>query len=752
MLKRHAIQVLRQAGHTLEEIGELVDVGKRSVQRVVGEPVITHHDTEQERARRAIGRPSKAEAYRTRSRAGSRRRPSCGAWNCSTAPSSRATMARRARSTSWCARSASSRRGRSCASRACRASFRSTTSARWTCAFWTARRKRVHFFASRLKYSRWVEVTIVPNEQVETLVRALVDHFAAIGGIPLLAVFDRPKTVALKWRKNGEVTEWNPVFAGVALDLGLGIEVCWPSRPSGAERLRRESGRLGQRLVSSSSGASSTTPISWTQLAEWLAEVNTQRPSRATGVIPAVRLEEERPRLRPLKVAPADLALRIPIVVSADGLGHPRHASATRCRPMRSAFPARCSSIATACASSPAASRRRASAALFEPYAKSTLPEHRAQLVAAVSGKRAKRYLQREHLLELGPAALEYLTELTHRRPRVWLRDVDRLHGLLADARRRRAARGLRARSHAGDWRRVHRALPGGRRDRSTPSGHRGQGQVPPRATLERVRMTATSLARHGHPLPRPAADARHRSRSALQAPAPRQRAARVARSRACAPSRRRGPIAISSRCSSPKRSRIASRRGSRGSRAAPRFPFSRRSMISISRISRRCGSRSSAPPSRPDFVTEGRSLILTGKPGRGKTHLAVAIAYRAIQNGFDARFVTAAELIDDLSAAFRAGRLAEALTTYTHPGRPRRRRSRLSHLRHRRRQHALPRRQRSPSPKARDDLHHEQTAHRLGPRPARRGPRPGDRRSRPRARPPPHARRALTPHQAPRP
>ena len=69
-----------------------------------------------------------------------------------------------------------------------------------------------------------------------------------------------------------------------------------------------------------------------------------------------------------------------------------------------------------------------------------------------------------------------------------------------------------------------------------------------------------------------------------------------------------------------------------------------------------------------PDFVTEGRSLILTGKPGRGKTHLAVAIAYRAIQNGFDARFVTAAELIDDLSAAFRSGRLAETLATYTHP------------------------------------------------------------------------------------
>src|SRR5207244_6393489 len=51
-----------------------------------------------------------------------------------------------------------------------------------------------------------------------------------------------------------------------------------------------------------------------------------------------------------------------------------------------------------------------------------------------------------------------------------------------------------------------------------------------------------------------------------------------------------------------------------------------------------------------PDFITEGRALVLVGKPGRGKTHLAVAIAYRAIQNGFTARFVTAAELIDDLS------------------------------------------------------------------------------------------------------
>jgi DNA replication protein DnaC len=69
-----------------------------------------------------------------------------------------------------------------------------------------------------------------------------------------------------------------------------------------------------------------------------------------------------------------------------------------------------------------------------------------------------------------------------------------------------------------------------------------------------------------------------------------------------------------------------------------------------------------------PDFVTEGRSLILYGKEGRGKTHLAVAIGYRAIQNGFETLCVTAAELIEELSNASKRGQMQEALLTYTRP------------------------------------------------------------------------------------
>lgn len=69
-----------------------------------------------------------------------------------------------------------------------------------------------------------------------------------------------------------------------------------------------------------------------------------------------------------------------------------------------------------------------------------------------------------------------------------------------------------------------------------------------------------------------------------------------------------------------------------------------------------------------PEFVTEGRNLVLSGGPGRGKTHIAIALAYRAIQNGFDARFVTATALIDELAQAAHNGVLRDATAAYVQP------------------------------------------------------------------------------------
>ena len=56
------------------------------------------------------------------------------------------------------------------------------------------------------------------------------------------------------------------------------------------------------------------------------------------------------------------------------------------------------------------------------------------------------------------------------------------------------------------------------------------------------------------------------------------------------------------------------------------------------------------------------------GPSGRGKTHLATAIAYKAIQNCFDAFFAIAAALIDELSCASREGRFVETLKVYIRP------------------------------------------------------------------------------------
>jgi transposase len=452
MLKRHEIQVLRRAGHSLPEVAELAGVSVRSVQRVGGEPAVNHVDNDAERVLRKVGRPSKAAPLRGFVVSLLAKEPQLLSLE----------VLRRARLDGYDGgKSALYELIHSIRPKPVRlmtrfeglpGEFSQHDFGQVDVHFLNGTKKRVHFFASRMKYSRWAEVSLVPNEQVEALTRALVDHFAEIGGIPLVAVFDRPKTVALSWGRDGQVTEWNSTFGGVVLDLGLGVEPCWPHSPEqkgAVENLVKwvKGSFFKQRRFLDEEDLLS-------QLREWLVEVNQKRPSRATGVIPEERMREERPRLRPLKVTPSTLALRIPITVGPTGmvlydthiysmppesLGIPGTLYLYRDR-------------VRIVAGRYEAEHRR----LFGPPDRSVLPEHRAQRVAAASGKRAKRYMQREHLLGIGRIALEYLTELTHRRPRVWIQDVDRLHELLQrhgdDALRGAFERGLREQAIGAEY------------------------------------------------------------------------------------------------------------------------------------------------------------------------------------------------------------------------------------------------------------------------------------------------------------
>jgi len=287
-------------------------------------------------------------------------------------------------------------------------------------------KKKIHFFASRLKYSRWVEVSIVPNQQAETLVRSLADHFESFGGMPLMAVFDRPKTIALEWNRAGEVTEWNPTFAYAAVEMGFGVELCWPYRPNQKGSVENLVGWVKgsffkQRRFHDEADLQA-------QLSEWLNHVNKERQCRATGETPLARREAELPRLRPLKVQPENLALRYPVYVGPTAVvrfkGHsysmPPEAA---CIPGTLYLYRDTVRIV--------ASRHEATHPRYPIGDVSTIPAHRSARLAAVSGKRGKRYLKRQDLLDTGDAAAVFLTELIHRDGLGWTHDVDRLHNLL---------------------------------------------------------------------------------------------------------------------------------------------------------------------------------------------------------------------------------------------------------------------------------------------------------------------------------
>lgn len=65
-------------------------------------------------------------------------------------------------------------------------------------------------------------------------------------------------------------------------------------------------------------------------------------------------------------------------------------------------------------------------------------------------------------------------------------------------------------------------------------------------------------------------------------------------------------------------------------------------------------------------FLARKENVLLLGPPGVGKTHLAVALAICACQNGYSMYFTTLDGMIRALAAADRAGKLDSKLRTYT--------------------------------------------------------------------------------------
>jgi len=67
-------------------------------------------------------------------------------------------------------------------------------------------------------------------------------------------------------------------------------------------------------------------------------------------------------------------------------------------------------------------------------------------------------------------------------------------------------------------------------------------------------------------------------------------------------------------------------------------------------------------------FIEHGENVVLLGPPGVGKTHLAVGLGLKAIEQGYRVLFTTAAGMIAALAKALAEGRLDEKLKLYTVP------------------------------------------------------------------------------------
>jgi transposase len=432
MIDRHAVHALLQAGQSTKEVAVQFGVSRRTIQRIMKEPPVKDANDALARRRRGVGRPALPEPVRLQLRDLLAADPE--------APPLEHLRQLREQGV---------RLGESTFYRIYRlekaalpaqlmvrfegvaGEFAQFDFGQADVRLLDGSSRRIHFAAYRLKYSRWVWVVPVPDERVESLVRALLLCFEHGGGVPLRVVFDNPKTVVTSRDEHGRPI-WNQTLAQVAIDYGFTIELCTPRSPEQKGSVENLVGWVKKSFFRARRFADLEHDLP-RQLLEWLTVANEERPSRATKEIPARRLEAERTRMKELAVPPAEYGLRYAVqvgptaLVEYEGIRYAMPAGACGIPATLHLYPDRVR-IATA------GGRFEATHPRFPRVGRTSYLEgQRAEQLAAVAGARKRLYFMRERLLELGPVGEGYLTELIHARPMTWKGDVERLFMLLEE-------------------------------------------------------------------------------------------------------------------------------------------------------------------------------------------------------------------------------------------------------------------------------------------------------------------------------
>ena len=181
-----------------------------------------------------------------------------------------------------------------------------------------------------LGYSRASFVKFTAAEDATTLCTALREAFDYFGGVPAEVLLDNAKSVVLERDAYGPgAHRWNAELLELAEQCGFTPRLCRPYRAKTKGKVERFNGYLkGSFLVPlaaslKASGLALTAAIANQHVRHWLDEVANARVHGTTGVVPAMRLPEERAVMLPAPAlkAPAPVPSRVALPV--ESLQHP---------------------------------------------------------------------------------------------------------------------------------------------------------------------------------------------------------------------------------------------------------------------------------------------------------------------------------------------------------------------------------------------------------------------------------------------
>lgn len=271
--------------------------------------------------------------------------------------------------------------------------------------------RTVTFFGGRLKYSRFMQVVLTPDQKAETLVRALLTSLCAFGGSPKEWVFDNPRTVRISKIGAEKVVLHRHLRQAVA-EYRVIPTLCAPRSGNQKGSVERLVGYVKHSflLVRKFKDMEDLQE----QLSQWLQEVNFQRPCDATGIIPDVARQQEIRILsqRSVKVKAEEWAMEESVTVDPGGLIRyrgTRYATEGRHVGATATLLVRKEEIEIRVGDERVVHTRR-------DYANEVqrLPHQRQILLSLLHGRRKQSTFRRQCLHELGGAAHPFLGMLVH--------------------------------------------------------------------------------------------------------------------------------------------------------------------------------------------------------------------------------------------------------------------------------------------------------------------------------------------------